>query len=79
MGGGNRPVASNLVQAIITNIQPDSWEELSGPGSWTYVRETGSLVIRQTWHIHREILQLLRDLRAARGKAGAEKTGGEKK
>ncbi len=56
----------DLVDAIIANIQPDSWEELSGPGSLTYVKESGSLVIRQTFPVHREILQLLRDLREAK-------------
>jgi hypothetical protein len=56
----------DLVEAILTNVQPDSWEELSGPGSLSYVKESGSLVIRQTLQIHREILQLLRDLREAK-------------
>lgn len=57
---------TNLMLAISTNIEPDSWEELSGPGSMTPVRETNSLVIRQTWAVHRKVLQLLRDLRAAK-------------
>jgi hypothetical protein len=56
----------DLVEAILTTIQPDSWEELSGPGSLTYVKESGCLVIRQTLQVHREILQLLRDLREAK-------------
>jgi hypothetical protein len=56
----------DLVEAIVTTIQPDAWEELSGPGSLTYVKESRSLVIRQTLQIHQEILQLLRDLREAK-------------
>ena len=56
----------DLIEAILTTIQPDSWEELSGPGSLTYVKESGCLVIRQTLQVHREILQLLRDLREAK-------------
>jgi len=57
---------ADLEQAITDTIEPDSWEELSGPGSYTYVKETGCLVIRQTWSVHRQILQLLRDLREAK-------------
>ena len=56
----------DLEEAIIATIQPDSWEEVSGPGSLTYVKESGSLVIRQTLSVHRDILQLLRDLREAK-------------
>jgi hypothetical protein len=56
---------ADLVDAITSTIEPDSWENLSGPGTYTYVKETGCLVIRQTWAIHRQILQLLRDLREA--------------
>ena len=67
---------ADLVEAITETIEPDSWEELSGPGSYTYVKETGCLVIRQTWAVHRQIVQLLRDLREAKyigpgGKAAA--------
>jgi hypothetical protein len=57
---------TDLVEALTTTIEPDSWENMSGPGSYTYVSETRCLVIRQTWQIHREILQLLRDLREAK-------------
>jgi hypothetical protein len=76
-GGGGGKRTGDLVDAIITNIQPDSWEELSGPGSWTYVKDSGSLVIRQTLQVHREILQLLRDLREAKrvGTAEPERAG----
>jgi hypothetical protein len=57
---------ADLVDAITNTIDPDSWEELSGPGTYTYVQETGCLVIRQSWAVHRKILQLLRDLREAK-------------
>lgn len=55
-----------LMNLITTTIQPDSWEDLSGPGSVMPYRTSGSLVIRQTWDVHREVLQLLRDLREAK-------------
>ncbi len=61
-----------LMNAISTTVQPDSWEELSGPGSMVPVRQTSSLVVRQTWSVHRKVLQLLRDLRAAKRLAEAE-------
>lgn len=64
--GASHAAPNDLVAALTTTIEPDSWDELSGPGSYTYVTEPGSLVIRQTWAIHRKILQLLRDLREAR-------------
>lgn len=66
---------TDLIDAITNTIEPDSWEDLSGPGTYTYVKETGCLVIRQTWAIHRKILQLLRDLREAKHLA----PGGEAK
>jgi len=71
-GGANvtprRPMRSYsaLMNAISTTVQPDSWEELSGPGSMIPVFVSGSLVVRQTWNVHRKVLQLLRDLREAR-------------
>lgn len=73
MGGGGRFVRprdgldfTSLMNLISTTIQPDSWEDLSGPGSMMPYRNTSSLVIRQTWDVHCQILQLLRDLREAK-------------
>jgi hypothetical protein len=65
-GFGRGMKYDDLVEAILINLEPESWEELSGPGTLTYVKESGSLVIRQTLQVHREILQLLRDLREAK-------------
>jgi general secretion pathway protein D len=69
-GGGGAAMKvtrfSNLMNAIETSVQPDSWEALSGPGSVISVNQTNSLVIRQTRSVHRGVLQLLRDLRAAK-------------
>jgi hypothetical protein len=71
MGGGARYVTQNdLVEALTKTIEPDSWDDISGPGSFTFVKESGSLVVRQTWAIHRKILQLLRDLREAKRTLG---------
>ena len=57
---------TSLMNLISTTILPDSWEELSGPGSMMPYRRTHSLVVRQTWAVHRRVLQLLRDLREAK-------------
>lgn len=57
---------SNLMTAMTGTVEPDSWEDLSGPGSVYPVEASSCLVIRQTRAVHREVLQLLRDLRAAK-------------
>jgi hypothetical protein len=54
---------TSLMNLISTTIQPDSWEELSGPGSMTPYHTTFSLVIRQTQPVHDEIADLLGQLR----------------
>jgi hypothetical protein len=64
---------TNLMNTIETTVEPDSWDSLSGPGAMSPYRQSGSLVIRQTLPVHRKVLQLLRDLREAKGKMGREK------
>jgi hypothetical protein len=54
------------MKAITGTVVPDSWDLLSGPGSVHAVEASSCLVIRQTRSVHREVLQLLRDLRAAK-------------
>jgi general secretion pathway protein D len=61
------------MNAIESTVEPDSWEALSGPGTMHPVHQSRSLVIRQTLPVHRKILQLLRDLREAKGQADREK------
>ena len=62
-GGGVQADFTSLINLITTTIQPDSWEELSGPGSVMPYKTTLSLVIRQTQAIHEEIADLLGQLR----------------
>ncbi len=57
---------SQLVDTLKNTIEPDSWSELSGGGEIRYVKQTDSLVIRQTWSVHRKVVQLLRGLREAK-------------
>lgn len=56
----------SLMEAIESSIEPKAWKFAGGLGTMTPVGQAGSLVIRQTWRSHREILQLLRDLREAK-------------
>ena len=53
----------DLLTLIARTIEPESWDDKQGLGSMTYVKESGSLVIRQTPSAHEQIRQLLRDLR----------------
>lgn len=60
------PDFNSLMNTIETTVVPDSWEALSGPGSMMPTRVSNSLVVRQTWAVHRNVLQLLRDLRSSK-------------
>lgn len=59
-----------LINAITSTIQPDSWDEVGGPGSVREFRST--LVVRQTDEVHAEIAGLLRNLRAIRRRDGEQ-------
>ncbi len=60
----------SLIEVITSTIQPDSWDEVGGPGAIESDLGSLSLVISQTWHVHRQIEPLLTTLRAARDKQG---------
>ncbi|HEV3026900.1 MAG TPA: hypothetical protein VG457_04965, partial [Planctomycetota bacterium] len=62
-GGGAQADFNSLMNLITTTIQPDSWDEVNGPGSVMSYRTTLSLVIRQTQAVHEEIADLLGQLR----------------
>jgi hypothetical protein len=65
LGLGN----DDLVSAIKT-VAPATWMDASeGIGTITYVKESRSLVIHQTWGTHAKILELLRGLREAKRSA----------
>lgn len=69
-GPGSRFTApvhiAELIRVLTSSLQPDSWEDLSGPGSVFYVREIQCLAVRQTPEVHREVLQFLRQWREAK-------------
>jgi hypothetical protein len=57
---------NSLINLFVNVIEPDTWEELSGPGSITPYRPKLVLAIRQTDAIHRQVRNLLASLRRAR-------------
>lgn len=52
-----------LVNLITKVVEPNTWEDVGGPGSICVFDQ--SLVIAQTWQVHRKIETLLADLRQA--------------
>ena len=74
-GGGVQADFTSLMNLISTTVQPDSWEDLSGPGSImpvTLPDQSRTLAIRQTQAVHDEVSRLLADLRKARRTEGDE-------
>lgn len=53
----------DLIDLLTAVIEPTSWDTVGGPGSIQPFDET--LVISQTWQVHRQIETLLADLRQA--------------
>ena len=60
----------SLIEMITSIIEPDSWDEVGGPGAIEPVVGSLSLVISQSWRVHRQIEPLLTTLRAAREMQG---------
>ncbi|UUO05971.1 general secretion pathway protein GspD [Blastopirellula sp. J2-11] len=63
MGGGVQPDFDSLIQLITTTIEPESWEELGGPGAVSPFATNLSLVVSQTQEVHDKIADLLEQLR----------------
>lgn len=62
--------SDDLIEAL-TAIEPESWEELGGPGTLTEVEESECLVICQSPQVHEQIEQFFQQLRANRPPPGA--------
>ncbi|MGI6418578.1 MAG: hypothetical protein ACOX1P_23265 [Thermoguttaceae bacterium] len=62
-GGGTMADFDSLIQLITATIQPETWEDVGGPGSVAPFETNLSLVIRQTEEVHEEIVDLLEQLR----------------
>jgi len=67
----------DLIDMMTTVIRPENWEGVGGTGSIAplIVRGRGILVIRQTWPVHLEIIQLLEDIREAVRVHASEENG----
>ena len=55
-----------LIELITSSIEPDSWEDVGGPGSISGFENASSLVIRQRIGTHEQIAALLTTLRKAK-------------
>jgi hypothetical protein len=55
-----------LATLLSASIQPDSWEDVSGPGSMRIQTSKLVLVVQQTPAIHREVRSMLSAMRRAR-------------
>jgi hypothetical protein len=53
-----------LIEMITSTIEPDSWDDTGGPGTIKQHSLSTSLVVTQTYAVHREIAALLASLRA---------------
>jgi hypothetical protein len=65
-----------LVELITSSINPESWDELGGLGTIKEHSKSPSLVVSQTYAVHREVAALLASLRAV-GHAQSERDPNE--
>ena len=63
LGGGVVADFDTLIDLITTTVDPDSWEEVGGPGTIAEFPSNLSLVISQTQEIHEKVSDLLEQLR----------------
>ncbi len=63
LGGAALADFDSLIELITTTINPDSWDEVGGPGAISEFRNTLSLVVSQTQEVHDQITDLLAQLR----------------
>ncbi len=68
--GGGPADFDSILEVIKSTIAPTSWDEVGGPGSirsGTF-NNLETLIVLQTYHVHRKIAALLRELRSAAGR-----------
>ena len=63
LGGGAQADFDALIELITATIQPNTWDEVGGPGSVKEFETNLSLVVSQTQDVHEEIVDLLEQLR----------------
>jgi general secretion pathway protein D len=62
-GGGTQADFDTLIELITATIEPDTWEEVGGPGAIDGFPGNLSLVVSQTQDVHERIIDLLEQLR----------------
>ncbi len=63
LGGGSQADFGSLISLITSTVDPESWDEVGGPGSISEFENNLSLVISQTQDVHEKIADLLEQLR----------------
>ena len=63
LGGGVQADFDSIIELITATIEPDTWDEVGGPGSIREFENNLSLVISQTQEVHEKIADLLEQLR----------------
>lgn len=58
-----------IIEIITSTVEPSGWDEVGGPGAIApgTFNKTETLVISQTYHVHRKIAALLAELRKVAG------------
>lgn len=59
-----------LIESITTTVEPDSWEEVGGPGTIADFPNSAALVVTQTQEIHEQVEKVLLSLRRVREMQG---------
>ena len=63
LGGGSNADFDSLIELITSTVDPESWQEVGGPGTISPYSTNHVLVVRQTQEVHEEIRDLLEQLR----------------
>ena len=63
LGGGTEADFESIIELITGTIQPETWEEVGGPGSIREFENNLSLVVSTTQDVHDDIVDLLEQLR----------------
>ncbi|MBI1247307.1 hypothetical protein GC197_05610 [bacterium] len=66
------PNYSALIDNITTTVEPDSWDELGGPGTIGFYYMSDCLVVKQTQKVHRQVATALAQIRANERPVDAE-------
>ena len=59
---------TELMYAVNTTVAPTTWNVVGGSGEVEFHPGPGLLEVKQTFNVHRQVEQLLADIRAARGR-----------